>query len=321
MIHYLVTRGHDRYTMRAFRRWWAGPLRDRIRILEYERLPRLRAAEPGLYVFSDLERLTQEERAAAAGLHARLAAAGPGFRLLNDPSRSLGRRDLLRVLHERGVNAFRAFRPAEAHAAAFPVFVRTAAAHDGSLTGLLRDPRAVEAALRRVRRPGDLLVVEFVDTADAAGTYRKYAAMRIGDALLARHLLFGEHWVVKKPGRLDAERLREEEAFLASFPHRDQVLAAFGIAGIDYGRMDYAVRDGRIQVFEINTNPVLVPPPRRIAPGRRARQLGFAAAAGEALAALDRLPAAPAVPLRLRWPRGGLFARALTAVAPRWRRP
>jgi hypothetical protein len=322
VIHYLVTRGHDRYTMRRFVRSWAGALRDRIRILAYERLPA--SAPPGLYVFSDLERLRPDERSAAAEAHARLA--GPSFRVLNDPARALGRRELLLALHERGLNAFRAWRADEPLGAArFPVFVRAANAHEGSFTGLLRRPAEVGPAIRRALRRHwrfrreDLLVVEFLDTSDAHGTFRKYSAMRIGGTLVARHLLFGEHWLVKKPGRLDASRLREEQEFLDTFPHRAQVEAAFGIAGIEYGRIDYAVLDGRIQVWEINTNPVVIPHPRRVAASRLERNLRFAGQVIEALGSLDAA-CAPGEPVPL--PRGGsVWGHRLRALVPRLRRP
>ncbi len=324
MIHYVVTAGNDRHTMRRFQRSWAGPLRDRIRIVAYERLPA--TASPGLYVFSDIERLRPGERAAAAEARVRLAAAGPAFRVLNDPARVLAREDLLRALHDRGHNAFRAWRADEGLVAArFPVFIRAANAHEGSFTGLLRRPEEVEPAIRRVLRwrwrfrRQDLLVVEFLGTADARGVFRKYSAMRIGDTLVARHLLFGADWVVKKPALLDAAHLREEQEFLDSFPHREQVAAAFEIAGIEYGRIDYALLDGRIQVWEINTNPVLIPHPRRVAGPRLDRNRRFGDEVIEALGALDA-GLAPGAPVRLPH-SGSAFATRLRALLPRLRRP
>lgn len=320
MIHYLVTRGHDRYTMRRFRTSWAGALRDRIRILPYERLPLLGAAEPGLWIFSDLERLRPCERAAAAAHFERLSGAGPAFRVLNDPSRALARYELLRAMP---TNAFRAWRATEPlDAVRTPAFIRAAGAHDGSLSGLLRDREEIEPAIRRVLRRRwrlrreDLLVVEFLDTSDGSGTFRKYAAMRIGKALLPRHLFFSRDWVVKKAGAPDEARLREEREFLDAFPHREEVRAAFDAARIEYGRIDYAVTGGRIQVWEINTNPVLVPAPRRIDAGRLDRSRRFADDVIAALVALSDVPAGDPLPL----PRAGAAAR-LAARIPRLPRP
>ena len=311
MIHYLVCAGHDRHTMRRFLRWWAGPLTGRIRVHAYERPPR--QAEPGLWVFSDLERLRPDERAAAADLHARLTAAG--FPALNDPARALGRAELLRELHARGVNAFRAWRADEdLRAARFPVFLRAANAHEGAFTDLLHRPEEVEPAIRRVLRRRwrdrreDLLVVEFLDTSEGSGAFRKYAAMRIGRALIARHLLFDARWVVKKPVLVEERHLRAEQEFLDTFPHKEQVAAAFEVAGIEYGRIDYAVVAGRVQVWEINTNPVLVPHPRRLAAGRVERNRRFAGQVIDALTALEP-GVAPGAPVPL--PRGGSWFSAL----------
>ena len=38
-------------------------------------------------------------------------------------------------------------------------------------------------------------------------------------------------------------------------PHAAEVAAVFRHAGIGWGRIDYGLHRGRIQVFEINTNP------------------------------------------------------------------
>ncbi len=336
MIHYLVTAGHDRFTVRPFLRDWAPGLRGRLRVVLYEDLPALERADPGLWIFFDLERLRPDERARAAALHARLAAAGPAFRTLNDPARSLGRLALLEALAARGSNDFRAW-PAGAGVppdARFPVFVRAANAHDGSSARLLGGAGEVTPEVERILandkrlQRDDLIGVEFCDTSAGSGTFRKYSAQRIGDAVLPRHLLFGEQWVVKRPGRLDEARLREEREFLATFPHRDAVRAAFDLARIDYGRIDYAVRGGRVQVFEINTNPVLVPSARRVAGSRRPLNVEFAAASRDALLAIaDALPPGDPVPLDLaglgaRRPRRMSAAVRLAKAYLRWfRRP
>ncbi len=44
-------------------------------------------------------------------------------------------------------------------------------------------------------------------------------------------------------------------------PHSAHLMRAFEIAGIEYGRADFGFRDGRIQIFEINTNPFVSAPP------------------------------------------------------------
>ena len=41
-------------------------------------------------------------------------------------------------------------------------------------------------------------------------------------------------------------------------PHEAELRAIFKLARIDYGRIDYGIKDGQIQVWEINTNPMLL---------------------------------------------------------------
>ena len=96
-------------------------------------------------------------------------------------------------------------------------------------------------------------------------------------------LLFGYDWVVKdgfSRDDLDAhpEKLRlidAERDFVMDNLHAEALRKVFSIARIQYGRADFALVNGRIQVYEINTNPnhasaenVL----RRSHPGRRPAQ-------------------------------------------------
>ncbi|MFI5426708.1 hypothetical protein [Aeromicrobium sp. UC242_57] len=60
----------------------------------------------------------------------------------------------------------------------------------------------------------------------------------------------------------------EELEFIENFPHHDDVAEAFELAGLDYGRIDYGIVDGRMQVWEINTNPIVLHRPHMIEPER-----------------------------------------------------
>lgn len=131
------------------------------------------------------------------------------------------------------------------------------------------------------------MVVEKMDVRGDDGLHRKYAALKIGDELVPRHLLFSEDWVTKFPGVVTTEELaKEERAFLEEFPHADAVNEVFRMAGIDYGRIDYGFKDGRMQVWEINTNPLIVPAPRKLNPLRLDTQARSAALITEALESL-----------------------------------
>lgn len=287
MIHLLLTRDH-RYTASAFLRSWGYCLRERVCLVAYEGRPWGRDALPGTWIFADLERLRPSELADAASWADRLAAVPERYRLLNHPARALKRHDLLARLADAGVNRFRAYR-AEAlpETLRFPVFVRGENDHDGSIGGLLNSRAEVDAALASAGRRG-LLVIEFLDYARTDAIFAKYSIMRAGPHLVRRHILFSRNWMLKQPDLLDSALLDEEVAFVSRAPeHQDQVATIFDLANVDYGRMDYTLVDGRVQVFEINTNPVLVPNVSGLAPERWLSQAISARALHDALATLD----------------------------------
>jgi hypothetical protein len=148
----------------------------------------------------------------------------------------------------------------------------------------------------------DILAVEYCDTADAAGMYRKYSAFRVGDQIIARHLFHSAKWMLKKADLVDDEKSREELDYLQTNPHEQQLRAVFDLARIEYGRIDYALLDGRVQVWEINTNPTITVPPSRTAPLRLYGQGLFAQHLERAWKAIDHA-AHPSHGLRLRVPR------------------
>jgi hypothetical protein len=174
----------------------------------------------------------------------------------------LHRFELLQLLHQSGSNDFRAHRAdGPMDTVCFPVFVRVADEHDGSLTPLLHDRASLRRALAYLRMRGlarhQLLVVEFCETAGADGLYRKYSVLRIGKSYVPRHLLIAREWMTKDEYRDTEERLiREETNFLRENPQLDWARTVFEMAHIEYGRLDYGVREGRPQAWEINFTPV-----------------------------------------------------------------
>jgi hypothetical protein len=83
--------------------------------------------------------------------------------------------------------------------------------------------------------------------------------MRIGPTLIPGHILFSRDWIDKSADVVTDETLIEEGQFLAAFPHAEAVRTIFDSAGIDYGRIDYSVLDGKVVTWEINTNPRILP--------------------------------------------------------------
>lgn len=287
MIHYLTEHVDDRLMVYPSR--WGGEGERRMRFVPYRRLPGMPRLHPGTWLFADLESLTPASLEIAGQTCAQLGAAPSGFRVVNRPERVLYRFDLLRKLFEAGINDFRVHRARDAgQVARFPVFVRRRDDHLGTLTPLLPDPQQLARALRFLRLQGhrrdDLLVVEFCDTRGGDGLYRKYAAFVVGDRILPRHVLFSRRWMLKQPDLSNPELEKEKTRYLESNPHEESLRRICALAGIEYGRIDYGLRYGRVQVWEINTHPTVTRTTPRLT---------------QAFAELD-LDAPEAAPLELR---------------------
>jgi hypothetical protein len=250
MIYYLVTREHA-YTIGNFVRGWGNALAGKLLIGPYDGL--LAGAElpaGGIYLFTDFDRLGDAELDALARVHASLVQREGAARVLNDPRRSLGRFELLRLLHANGINRFAVYGPGQA---------------PGRLPVLLRPERGFLNVAPELRReaatPGaGEIAVEFCDTADAGGVYRKYGAFVVGEHIVPRHVFFSRNWMVKTDDLLDPAYLDEEMAYVSSNPHAAALLEVCRIGQVKWGRIDYSLLEGRVQVWEINTNPVFASP-------------------------------------------------------------
>jgi len=244
LIYYLVTRAHA-YTVAAFVQGWGKALAGRVLVAPYDALlAGQQLPSGGTYVFSDLDRLTPQERERLGPIHDGLQG-----RVLNDPRRSLLRFELLRSLHEAGVNAFNSYRPGETPAR-FPVFLRAE-------SGFLKVAPQLHDSLPHV--PDGQIAIEFCDTADD-GVYRKYGAYVVGERIVPRHVFFSREWLVKGSDLRDPGYLTEELNYIRGNPHATSLLEVCRLAHIQWGRIDYSLLGGRIQVWEINTNPLFVLP-------------------------------------------------------------
>lgn len=261
MIYFVVPRDQDW----AFVNYLSGhgvSLAGGMRVVHYESLPTQRTFERGTWVFSSIDQLRPGMERLVCAVAERLAAE-PGVRLFNDPRRTLLRCDLLATLADRGLNGFRVLRAWEPwEGLRYPVFVRAERSHEGNISPLLHDPKEVSAWLGRAVVQGhefaDLLVAEFHDTAAPDGYYRKYAAFIVGDRILPRSMACGRSWMLKHESSEFSEAVMlEEGAFLHDDPHAAQLAEIVQLAGVEYGRIDYSVKDGRVQTWEINLNPTI----------------------------------------------------------------
>lgn len=266
MIYYLCTARHAD-TVGILLSYYGSALSNIMRVLPYRRHDLLAPRAGDVVIWTDFDRLSGEEAATAAELRDRIDRSDPDVLQLNHPTRSLGRFDLLRCLHGSGVNRFNVYRFDEASPdMAFPVFIRQERGNSRRTPVLLKDWSAVQVAMRSERRRGgdvdDLMIVELSAQSGPDGRYRKYGIFRVGDDIFPQDCAVGNHWYIKYSSRRrDKVARKENENYLAANPHAALVRPLFEAAGIEFGRMDYGIVDGRVQVFEINTNPTFVTQP------------------------------------------------------------
>lgn len=259
MIVFLIKKKHC-YTVNVYLKWWAPELVQEIRVAAYEDLASTGHLSPGTYVFCDQERWTPRQRELAIELWDQLTQAGPCFVLLNDPRQVLLRYELLRRLHDIGQNAFNVYRLSDAIGSAmhFPVFLHSLAGHEGAISPRLPNRMLLWLwLLLRAHRWNTTIVEEFCDVS-SVGLFSKFGAFNMGGQIVPRHLFFGKNWCLKDTEILDEEKVRLFCDYLRDNPHEQQAGEIFKLAHIDYGRIDYAFYQDRMQVWEINTNPMIM---------------------------------------------------------------
>jgi len=269
MIVYLATK-QAMYTISESLPLFPADLRGRIRVLSYGDFLRARELPVAAYVFSDIERLTPDALSMVARVRDALERGGQPVRLLNHPIRSMRRFELLRSLYGLGINAFNLHRWVDwPTCVRFPVFLRGEHDHLGPRTGLIADAAELERRAGRLRESGmpaeGILVVEFCQTRDARGIYRKYDAFVADGRIIPTDVYFSRRWALKwHTNRMfdgipvrDEDLTAEEIGYFHGFAHHDRLREICALASIDYGRIDFAWQGDRIQIWEINTNPDL----------------------------------------------------------------
>jgi hypothetical protein len=277
VIKYL---SHHTYTMRWYLQDWGRPLRHNIVQQDYDSLLNARREKlHSVYIFSDLERIDTCDIKAVSNIWRQLEEHP--VHLLNHPEKALKRLALLNKLYQEGINNFNAYpvisgrnpRPER-----FPVFIREANDHAGPMTDLIGNQAELDECIQKMSVAGKLgvnpIVTEFTSVMGSDGRYYKYAAFRIGERIIPGHIHAGDHWMVKMAtSTLDEKLMAESLAYVESNPHEKELRKIFQLANIDYGRVDYGLCNGRIQVFEINTNPAILMPgkPKHLAHRQRKR--------------------------------------------------
>ena len=260
MIRFLHTRGHD-YTVSYIK---ADPNAPPIKCVNYDALIRARKLPGGTYIFTDIDRLSVWDLEHASHLYLQMKSVG--LRVLNNPATVRTRYPLLRALRAAGLNDFNAYRIDELESIErYPVFIRKIHGHREPLTDLLQNreelQKAIDSAIAAGTPRENLLITEFAAEPLRPGLFRKLSAFRIGDAIVPHISVHDTVWLVKYGRPFDniEDLYKEESTLLQTNPYADHLKKVFDIAGIEYGRADFGMYRGRIQVYEINTNPQVAP--------------------------------------------------------------
>jgi hypothetical protein len=305
MIYFVVPRDQE-FGILDYMETWGRNLVGLLSVLHYEELPGRTSVPAGTYIFSALDQLTAGGLRLVSELQAQLRASPAVRRVLNDPKTALPRLELLEKLYRQGLNRHRAVRATGSLGELrFPVFLHEEFRHTGSLSPLLLTHAELERALGRAMLQGhrlkELLVIEFCETVDPEGRYRKYSAYALGSEVITRGMARGRGWMLKADGvEFSEEMLLEERAYVLANPYEGQLRRIFTLAGIEYGRIDFAIKDGAVETWEINTNPSVGPSrhnvmPESFAPVRQPIRDHFSRRFHAALEALDSAASSEAI--------------------------
>lgn len=259
----LIYIGSRRQT-HVLRTMWRDERMPRWICRTYSWLFRTRQLPAATYIFTGVDRLDAGERRLAAQFYRHINAQ-TGFRALNDPAVAMNRFRLLRTLFEKGVNSFNAYLvPEKARPSRYPVFIRRNSASVPPLTGLLRDEVELDREINRLVAAGevaeDLILIEYCAQEVEVGIFAKQAEYRIGNQYVPNATQFSDGWYVKRATHIEVpDRFHHADALmLEENPYAAPLARVFEIAGIEYGRADFGVVNGRPEVFEINFNPDLM---------------------------------------------------------------
>lgn len=225
--------------------------------------------KPGTWIFSDLERNSLSELKELANFWNYLALSGEPLWLLNHPLAVRKRYEFLRLLKKKKINLFDVYKLTESRDPRFyPVFLRDENTHASvykpdrlikTKEDLINLKAQIDQDTNICRE--ELLITEYINCQGEDGLYRKYSAFNIGGEIIPRHIFFSDKiWFLKGPHVVEDQLVKEELTFQKTNPHKEELLKIFRLARIDYGRIDYGFRKGKLQVFEINTNPQLYAP-------------------------------------------------------------
>jgi hypothetical protein len=291
LIVFVTSRGYEMTVWSLVQRRWDFPIPP-VETWSYDTLFRATTVPKATFICTDIERLYPWEANLAGSVFKAMRAAG--IRCLNDPARIFCRYQLLRALHDAGINPFDIYRADDdPKPRRFPVFLRAEQEHGYPLGGLLASQAALDAQLAKLADEGislrGLVVIEFCGEPIAPGIWRKFGTFRIGDRFQVGQHVTEDKWMVKNgtKGLCPEWLYLVENDTVVQNRCPDAVIKAFRIANIEYGRADHGLFGGQDVVYEINTNPSLGSPRRQRSPTRDRTLAHSRAQLAAALTAID----------------------------------
>lgn len=273
-INYFVIAKHST-TINPFLEHWSKRTSEFLKVVPYEDIDSIDDSRKDI----DIDRIDDRTRWKAMDLGDSILGKHGRQHVLNHPRLGLLRFELLDLLWKKGINDFRVYAPyAVDDMCRFPVFLRRANDHKGPASDLIYSRRDYRRTLRSLAKNvgplKNLIAIEYCDTLSPDGVYRKYSSFRVGRRIVPGHVVFSDDWVAKQNAAIAPRD--EERAYLEGNPHQAELMEIFDLAGIEYGRIDYGLRNGRIQVWEINTNPIVIADPGKLHPCMRSQKARLA---------------------------------------------
>jgi Flp pilus assembly protein TadD len=152
----------------------------------------------------------------------------------------------------------------------FPLLLRPPGFQTGQHFLRVESPAVLPEAAAQLP-DGDVLVIQYLDSAGADGMIRKYRVMMIDRVLYPLHMAASHDWKIHYFSSEMEHRegmRREEDVFLNDMPRALGQTAMNALSAIcaelalDYAGIDFGLaRDGRLVFFEANATMIIFPPP------------------------------------------------------------
>ena len=242
-------------------------VREFIKVFHYGEIHKINNLPVSRMIFTDFEMMDREELDLVSKMYNHFKIKF-NFHLDNDPKKIIYRYDLLKILFQKGINQFDVHKlDSDFSKIRFPVFIRDSSNHLGSASRLIKNQKELKTSLfHNIYPRGPILenkaiIIEYINTRNNKGYYNSYSSTKYAGVIYPRYFKYAKKWVVKSRKLImNPSTIKEGDEYIKGHPHKEWLKKCFEIANIDYGRIDYGKsNDGHLNVWEINTNPLIGP--------------------------------------------------------------